>query len=124
MPRRSAAGEGNQRPEIRLGGDSFTNALASGPAVLPARADARYHNRAPEYPLAAAARGEAGVVMLLVHVGADGAVDRIDLARGSGFLLLDRAAREAVATWHFLPAVRDGHGVDSEMPLRIVFQLN
>lgn len=112
-------------PEMNLGGgDSLSNATASGPAVLPARADARWHNREPVYPVSAARRGEAGAVLLLVHVDPDGMVTGIDIGESSGFLLLDRAAREAVSTWHFLPAVRNGVPVASDMPLRVVFQLN
>ena len=112
-------------PEVNLGGgDSLTNALASGPAVLPARPDQHWRNREPVYPVAAAERGEHGAVVLLIHVDPDGAVTGVEIAETSGFLLLDRAAREAVQTWHFLPAVRDGKPVPSAMPLRVLFQLN
>lgn len=106
------------------GGDGLTNALASGPAVVPARTDARFRNREPVYPPSAARRGERGTVMLSIHVGPDGEVAGIDVAESSGFILLDRAAREAVETWHFLPAVRDGRTLASDMKLRVVFQLN
>jgi protein TonB len=110
-------------PHLNVAGDSLTNALATGPAVVPARIDARWHNREPEYPLEAAQRREAGTV-LLIHVGPDGAAESVDVARSSGFPLLDRAARAAVETWHFLPAVHDGQSLASDMPLRVVFQLN
>jgi periplasmic protein TonB len=106
------------------GGDSISHVTASGPAVLPARADSRWHNREPTYPPAAARRGEAGTVTLLIHVGPDGSVTGIDIGESSGFVLLDRAAREAVSAWHFLPAVRNGAPVASDMPMRVVFQLN
>ncbi|MEO9190565.1 MAG: energy transducer TonB [Acetobacteraceae bacterium] len=112
-------------PEVNLGGgDSFTNALASGPAVLPARVDQHWRNREPIYPVAAAERGEHGAVVLLIHVDPDGAVAGIEVTATSGFRLLDRAAREAVQTWHFLPAVHDGKPVASAMPLRVLFELN
>ena len=48
----------------------------------------------------------------------------VDVTASSGFLLLDRAARDAVANWHFLPAVRDGAPVAAEMPLRVRFELD
>jgi outer membrane biosynthesis protein TonB len=38
-------------------------------------------------------------------------------------VLLDRAAREAVMDWHFLPAVQDGRAIPFDMKLRVVFQL-
>lgn len=106
------------------GGDSLTNALASGRAVLPARVDQHWRNREPIYPVAAAERGEHGAVVLLIHVDPDGAVAGIEIAETSGFRLLDRAAREAVQAWHFLPAVHDGKPVASAMPLRVLFELN
>ncbi len=114
-----------EAPEVNLGGgDSLTNALASGRAVLPARADARWHNREPVYPVAAARRGEQGAVILAIRVTPEGTVSAVDIAQTSGFILLDRAAREAVETWHFLPAVRDGKPIASSMLLRVLFQLN
>ncbi len=126
LPLREEAGRRDQAspPQVNLAGDSTANVLASGPAVLPARIDARWRNREPVYPPAAAQNREAGAVLLLIHVGADGAVMSIDLAESSGFPRLDGEARTAVETWHFLPAVQDGQPVASDMPLRIVFQLN
>ena len=112
-------------PEVNLGGgDSLSNVLASGRAVLPARPDAHWHNREPVYPVAAARRGEQGAVILSIQVTPDGSVSSVEVARTSGFILLDRAAREAVETWHFLPAVREGKPIASSMPLRVLFQLN
>ncbi len=113
------------RMEVNLGGgDSLTNAVATGPSVRPAGIDPRYRNREPVYPSAAAARGEHGTVILLIHIDQEGGVTGVDVARTSGYDLLDRAAREAVERWHFMPAVRDGAPVPSEMPLRVVFALN
>jgi protein TonB len=105
------------------GGDSLTNAIALGPAVEPAKPDSHHHNREPVYPREAAERGEQGTVLLLVHVGPDGGVLGVDVAASSGYRLLDHAARDAVQTWHFLPAVRDGTPVAAELPLRIVFEI-
>ncbi len=124
-PPPSTAASPARSPEMDLGGgNSETNALVSGAAVVPARIDAHWHNKEPVYPVSAARRGEHGTVTLLVHVGPDGSVIGIDVAESSGFLLLDRAARSAVETWRFLPAVRNGEPVASDMPLRVVFQLN
>jgi TonB family protein len=125
LPLREGAGGRDQAlPRLNLAGDSMTNALASGAAVLPAWVDARWRNREPAYPPDAARRREAGAVVLLVHVDPDGAVAGIDVVDSSGFFWLDQAARMAVGTWHFLPAVHEGQPVASDMPLRVVFQLN
>lgn len=101
--------------------ESDTNALVTGDAVLPASVDVKYHNRKPSYPSDAARRGEHGTVVLLAHVEADGTVSDIDVLRSSGHEALDRAAREAVDTWHFLPSIKDGQPVASDVPLRFDF---
>ena len=44
--------------------------------------------------------------------------------QSSGFVLLDRAARDAVMGWHFLPAVQDGQPIPFDMTFRVVFQLD
>jgi protein TonB len=63
-----------------------------------------------------------GVVLLVVHVGPDGAVVRLQVKRSSGFALLDREAQRAVLAWKFEPALSNGCPVASaaELPIRFV----
>ncbi len=123
-PRRPRANAVKPAPELNLGGtDSPSNVTASGPNVVPAKIDARWRNREPVYPRVAALRGEHGTVLLVVHVGADGLAAGVDVAKSSGFVLLDTAARDAVQTWRFLPALKDGDAVAFDVPLRVVFKL-
>jgi len=103
---------------------SDTNALVTGDLVLPPGVDSKFHNRKPSYPMDAALRGEQGAVLLMIHVAPDGLVSRVDVMRTSGFAGLDRAAREAVETWHFLPSVKDGQPVPADMPMRVVFAID
>lgn len=112
-----------QAPQISLGGNDETDAIALGPHVIPASVDAKYHNREPDYPPDAARRAQQGSVILLIHVSPDGLATGVDVEQTSGFVALDRAARDAVLTWHFLPAVRDGTPVTFDMALRVVFHL-
>ncbi|HEY7579211.1 MAG TPA: energy transducer TonB, partial [Acetobacteraceae bacterium] len=112
-----------QAPRISLGGNDETDAIALGPHVIPASIDAKYHNREPVYPPDAARRSQQGAVILLIHVSPDGLPAGVDVAQTSGFTSLDRAAREAVLTWHFLPAIRDGSPIAFDMALRVVFHL-
>lgn len=112
-----------QAPRISLGGNDETDAIALGPHVIPASIDAKYHNREPIYPPDAARRSQQGAVILLIHVSPDGLPAGVDVAQTSGFTSLDRAAREAVLTWHFLPAIRDGSPIAFDMALRVVFHL-
>ncbi len=111
-----------QAPTITLSGtDSPSDARAWGDRIIPAAPDAVFHNRPPEYPEEAARNGEHGTVILLIHVSPAGTTAGVDVTRSSGYVLLDRAAREAVLRWRFLPAVKDGQPVASEMSMGFVF---
>ncbi len=118
------AQQAQEVPEINLGGnDSETNAIASGPDIIPASVDAKFRNREPVYPPDAVRRAEQGAVILLIHVSPEGLPDDADIEQSSGFMSLDSAARNAVMGWHFLPAVRDGQPIPFTMQLRVVFHL-
>jgi protein TonB len=111
-------------PEIQFGGADFeTDAIASGESVIPAKPDAHWHNREPVYPIAAAERGQHGAVVLLLHISPAGLTEGVDILRSSGFPALDHAAMDAVWTWRFAPAVKDGQPIPSDMPFRVVFDL-
>ena len=111
--------------DVNIGGnDSETNAIVTGPNVVPASPDAKFRNREPVYPVEAIRRAEQGSVILLIHVSSDGLPNGVDVAQSSGFAMLDRAARDAVTTWHSLPAIRDGHPIPFDMALRVVFHLD
>jgi protein TonB len=85
--------------------------------------DAKFHNQEPAYPPEAVRRAQQGAVILLIHVSPEGLASGVDVFRSSGFSLLDRAARDAVERWHFLPAVKDGVPIPFDMTLRVVFRL-
>lgn len=109
-------------PVISLQGtDSPSDARAFGDRVIPAKPDAVFHNRPPVYPVEAAMNGQQGVVVVLIHVAPDGTAAGVDLVRSSGYVLLDSAARDAVLRWHFLPAVKDGQPVASDMTMGFEF---
>lgn len=66
----------------------------------------------PSYPFLAARHGNQGSVYLRVLVGADGKVVSVDIARSSGYVELDNAARRQVMrAWTFQPEIRDGKPV-------------
>lgn len=104
--------------------ESDTNAWVTGNDVLPPTADVKYHNRKPSYPSQAVLHDEQGTVVVLIHVGADGLVQGVRVVQSSGYAALDRAAVEAVRTWHFLPSIRNGQPVPANMPARFVFELD
>jgi TonB family protein len=82
------------------------------------------HNPSPRYPEAARRDNEEGELMLRVLVAASGAVERVELAKSSGFELLDDAALDTVRMrWRFVPAQRDGRAVESWVLVPIRFTL-
>ncbi|MGA8197199.1 MAG: TonB family protein [Acetobacteraceae bacterium] len=116
--------EAMQAPDIKLpGNDSETNAIVIGNRVIPASIDARSRNKEPVYPPDAVRRAEQGAVILLIHVSPEGLASGVDVLESSGHAVLDRAARDAVAAWHFRPAVKDGQPIPFDMPMRVTFQL-
>lgn len=126
-PPAPSAERSQEAPQITIGGnDSDTNTIVTsfGPYVIPATVDAKYHNRNPIYPAAAARLAEEGAVILLIHVSPEGLPSSVDIQESSGYPDLDRSASDAVSSWHFLPAVKDGKPIPFDMPLRIVFHLD
>jgi periplasmic protein TonB len=81
------------------------------PQVIPARE--ALGNHAPDYPEEAQRLHQQGMVLLRLHIGADGAVTSVETLQSSGFVALDEAARVALAQWHFLPAQQAGRPVPS-----------
>ena len=123
-PQTIAAPPAPPAPQINLGGtDSLSSLIATGEQIVPPAIDATIHNREPVYPREAARLGQQGAVTLLVHVAPDGSVAEVEIPQTSGFRMLDEAARDAVASWHFRPAIRNGAGVESRFPVRIQFRL-
>ncbi len=109
-------------PTISLAGtDSPSDAKSFGDRIIPAAPDAVFHNRPPVYPQESALNGEHGTVVVVIHVSPAGTAAGVDLLRSSGYVLLDRAARDAVLRWRFLPAVKDGQPVASDMTMGFEF---
>lgn len=78
----------------------------------------------PRYPASAMRRGDAGTVVVQVHVDAQGQPVSVDVLERSGSRDLDRAAVEAVSNWHFAPA-RDaaGNAIAGSLSVPIDFKL-
>ena len=80
-------------------------------------------NPKPKYPRAARERHWQGTVLLRVEVLADGTAGQIEIAKSSGFPVLDEAALQAVHAWKFLPARVGETSVRSQVEVPIVFRL-
>lgn len=109
-------------PAVRLGdaGD-IANAIIAEPGRTLRAAAADIGNLPPPFPPEAARRHEFGLVGLRLHIAEDGHVDRVEVAHSSGFAVLDAAASEALASWHFTPARQDGHPVADVLDININF---
>jgi protein TonB len=92
------------------------------PTLIPAHEVAS--NRGPQYPPSAWQLRQQGTVLLRLHIGADGAVIRVETLRSSGVASLDEAAIAALSVWRFLPAERAGQPVASyrDQPVSFVLE--
>ncbi|MCA8914174.1 MAG: energy transducer TonB [Planctomycetes bacterium] len=80
-------------------------------------------NPAPGYPRQARKRGYEGKVVVHVLVGSEGRVKSVEVKESSGFAILDKAARESVEDWKFLPGMRDGKPEEAFTDVTIRFEL-
>ncbi|WP_421707233.1 TonB family protein [Algihabitans sp.] len=81
-------------------------------------------NPAPVYPEIARQRDQEGRVLLRVTVGSDGRAREVRVLRSSGHSRLDRAARQAVERWRFVPARQAGRPVEGLLDIPVTFRLN
>ena len=77
----------------------------------------------PDYPKGARQRGEQGDVVLEIRVGADGLVERVEVAASSGHPELDEAAIRAAKAARFSPARAGREPVASTARLTLTFRL-
>lgn len=80
-------------------------------------------NPSPVYPPDAVSRGLEGLVLLKVTVAEDGRVNAVEVVKSSGVRQLDESARDAVRSWQFQPARRDGKAVEWSARLPVRFRL-
>jgi len=79
------------------------------------------HKVDPAYPLQLMHENVAGTVTLRAIIRADGTVSDIRVVNGADSRL-DRYASEALARWHFLPAMKNDANVDVEAIVMIPFK--
>ncbi len=73
------------------------------------------------YPEAARRLGAQGSVVLRIAVGADGVPISAEVVQGSGFPVLDRAARQEAPRCRFDPALDGGRPVAGVASLRVTY---
>jgi TonB family protein len=96
------------------------NAKSNQPASVPVSIQSKPN---PVYTPEARARKVEGEVLLNVVFTAEGKIRVLNVVRGLGYGL-DESAKRAVQGLKFSPAMRDGHPVDSNATLHVIFQLS
>lgn len=77
----------------------------------------------PAYPRRALELGQQGLVVLHAALAHDGALRRVQVARSSGYPLLDGAAAAAVRQWEFEPPRQSGENIRwVRVPVRFVIE--
>ena len=92
-------------------------------ADSPPRIDRSYPAPQPDYPDTAQLNGEQGDVLVGVNVSSGGKPRKLRIDKSSGFADLDNAAAEAVAQWHFVPAIENGDTTSAWTSVKIHFEL-
>ncbi|MDO9081372.1 MAG: energy transducer TonB [Desulfuromonadales bacterium] len=76
----------------------------------------------PPYPKQAERNGWAGTVLLNLSINAKGEVEKVGIAKSSGYKLLDQQARQSVSAWRFKPARRNGYAIAVTVQQPIIFR--
>jgi len=80
-------------------------------------------NPPPPYPTLARRLGYEGLVVLHVTISPAGECVAVSVKRSSGHEILDNAARDAIRTWQFKPAMINDTPVQGELDIPIQFKL-
>lgn len=75
------------------------------------------------YPQVAKRLRLSGSLMLKIQILKNGRVGEIEVLKGSGMRILDKAAIESVKTWLFYPATKNDRPVNSRIKVPITFKL-
>lgn len=100
-------------PSPAAGADTQAGALQSGEVI---------HRVEPVYPPSALAQNIEGTVTLYAVIDADGTVKSLKSLDGPPSLI--PAALAAVRQWRYSPSLLDGHPIQTERQIKIVFQLS
>lgn len=76
----------------------------------------------PAYPKRAERNGWEGTVLLNIWINANGEVEKVGIAKTSGYELLDQQARASVVAWRFKPARRNGIAIAVTVQQPIIFR--
>jgi TonB family protein len=78
-------------------------ALLAAPLMVRAAGERALYAPTPQYPTGAKAHHVTGSGAFVLHIRADGSVERVETLRSIGYPILDRAAIDAFRQWRFHP---------------------
>lgn len=115
-----------QTRQVSLGAATALALIVGGAtsacADSPPKIDHSYPTAQPDYPDSAQLNGETGDVLIDVFVSSNGKPRKFRIHQSSGFGDLDNAAAEAVAGWHYIPAIQNGDTTSDWVTVKIHFQ--
>ncbi len=82
------------------------------------------HSKSIKYPRWALRQGWQGEFSIAVEILTDGNVGRYKVMKSTGYEILDEAATDAVRTWKFHPAVKNGKPVLTCIQIPVRFQID
>ena len=122
-PPRKTAETSPQRPrDVSPQASPASTSQTAGTGVT--RLPRPQRNPPPIYPSLAATRRWEGKTTLRVRIEADGGVSKVEVARSSGYPVLDAAAVRAIRNWVFTPALKDGKPTAITVRLPVRFSLD
>lgn len=93
----------------------------AGPPPIPSTQVTAVDTPPPEYPIELACQDVGGKVVLSVTIGLDGKPSRIDVSQPHRATALNEAAQDAVRSWQFNPATRNGQPVETTIQVPMTF---
>ncbi len=99
--------------------------IAPEPVIVGARLNSRYADRfQPAYPPGQLRLEREAEVTVRVLVGSDGRVKQIELVDSPHEDFWNATRKQALKSWRFTPATRDGKPFESWMTLKVRFEIN
>jgi protein TonB len=112
-------------PPPDLGTGTVTRPVdPSLPVFVKARPDPRYAGAFhPNYPPSLVRDGLEGDVSVRVTIDPRGRVIAVEMVRATNAVFFEETKRQALKSWRFVPATRDGTAVESVQTMTVHFRL-
>lgn len=93
----------------------------AGPPPIPSTQVTAVDTPPPEYPIEVACQDIGGKVVLSLTIGTDGRPSKVEMVQPHQVEALNAAAQEAVRSWVFNPATRNGKPIETTIQVPMTF---